>query len=119
MQPLIMKKKKISKKTKKENVHTDPEYIQKKIYLIEKGLPIDVTENELVSLEETFRGARSFYVDILQDLETRKTNGEKVDRYIVAESRNLAGIELALRKIDQFRLNHRIHILKTGKRLRK
>ena len=84
----------------------DPEYIEGKIQLIERGLPIDISEDELAALEETLRGARSFYVDILKSLHDRKHLGEELDEHIAEENGNLAGVELALRKIDEFREAH-------------
>jgi uncharacterized protein (UPF0212 family) len=94
---------KAGKKTPKK---LDAEYIQTKINLIEQGLPIDISEEELKALEETFRGARSFYIDILVGLHDRKGVGEDVDHHIIEESKNLAGIEMALRKVDDFRKEH-------------
>src|SRR4051812_28920509 len=96
--------KKTAKKTSVKKL--DAEYIQAKIDLIEQGLPIDITEEELHVLEETLRGARSFYIDILVGLHSRRGGGEDVDHHIVEESKNLAGVEMALRKIDDFRREH-------------
>ncbi len=88
----------------------DIEHVQKKIDLIELGLPVDISEKELQSLEETLRGARSFYIDIIQTLHARKTSGEDVEHHITEENKNLVGVELALRKIDDFRKEHPAHI---------
>ncbi|MDQ3014320.1 MAG: hypothetical protein M3Q73_00440 [bacterium] len=84
--------------------------VQSKIELIERGLPVDITEAELVSFEETLRGARSFYIDMIQSLDTRKQAGEDVEHHFTEESKNLAGVELALRRIDEFRNSHGSHI---------
>lgn len=84
----------------------DAEYIQAKIGLIERGLPVDISESELAMLEDTLRGARSFYIDILQNLNSRKDTGEEVEHHVIEENRNLAGVEIALRKIDDFRKEH-------------
>ncbi len=84
----------------------EAEYIQRKIELIEKGLPIDISEKELHALEDMLRGARSFYIDILEALHKRVAAGEKLETHIVEENKNLAGVELALRKIDDFREEH-------------
>jgi hypothetical protein len=90
--------------------YRDPGYVQKKIELIEKGLPIDITEAELQELEETLRGARSFYIDIVQALMARQEKGEDIETFVNDENKNLAGVEIALRKIDDFRKNHWSHI---------
>lgn len=93
---------------KKAHPEFDPEYIQKKIGLIEKGLPIDISEEELTALEESLRGARSFYIDILAIL-TKNAEEDKtaaLDPHFIEESKNLVGIELALRKVDDFRAHH-------------
>jgi hypothetical protein len=89
----------------------DVEYVQKKIDLIERGLPVDISEGELQSLEETLRGARSFYIDIIQSLHNRMRTGEDVEHHITEENKNLVGVELALRKIDDFRKEHHMHIV--------
>lgn len=93
-----------------KNQEVDVEAVQSKIDLIERGLPVDITEAELVSLEETLRGARSFYIDMIRALDVRKKAGEDVEHHLIEESRNLAGVELALRKIDEFRISHGSHI---------
>jgi hypothetical protein len=80
--------------------------------LIERGLPIDISEKELQGLETTFRGARSFYIDILDSLNDRRRSGEDVEKYFTDEAINLAGVELALRRIDEFRLAHKAHVKK-------
>ncbi|MBX4198651.1 hypothetical protein KW782_05005 [Candidatus Parcubacteria bacterium] len=97
-----------SKAKKSEEI--DVELIQRKIDLIERGLPVDITESELASLETTFRGARSFYIDMIKALYDRRATGEDVEHHIIEESKNLAGVELALRKIDEFRKIHSEHI---------
>ena len=84
----------------------DAEYIQAKIGLIERGLPVDISESELATLEDMLRGARSFYIDILQSFNIRKEAGEEVEHHIAEESKNLVGVEMALRKIDDFRKEH-------------
>ena len=85
----------------------DAEYIQGKIKLIEQGLPINISETELTILESTFRGARSFYVDILGDLDRKiKAGQENLEGHMIDESRNIADVELALRRIDEFRAKH-------------
>ena len=93
--------------------HRNPHYVQKKIELIESGLPIDISEEELNDLEEILRGARSFYIDIVTAFgDRKKKKGEDVEEYIAAENKNLAGVELALRKIDEFRAVHKRQITK-------
>ena len=84
----------------------DLDYVQKKIELIVKGLPIDITEEELIALEEVLRGARSFYIDLLIALESSNEKGASVSEHYTHEAINLAGAELALRKIDDFRKKH-------------
>lgn len=102
------------KALKKSKPEYDPEYIQKKIDLIEKGLPVDIAEDELKALEESLRGARSFYIDILQVLYTHKDqDNTDVEKSIVEEGKNIVGIEMALRKIDEFREKHWSHIKNT------
>lgn len=96
----------IFKKTRPEY---DPDKIQKKIDLIEKGLPIDIEETELKTLEDTFRGAHDFYVDIL-DILSKQQKTPEIEANFTEESKNLAGVTLALRKIDDFRRNHRTSI---------
>jgi hypothetical protein len=86
--------------------YRDPDYVQKKIELIEKGLPIDISEEELAHFEHILRGARSFYIDMLQSLEARKKGGEDVEAFVVEESKNVAAVEMGLRKVDDFRKNH-------------
>lgn len=81
----------------------DPEYVEEKMRLIKKGLPISVTESELAELERTLRGARSFYMDMIESLEGRKAAGESVDGQIAEEKANLVAVEFALRDIDDFR----------------
>jgi hypothetical protein len=95
---------------KKSKPEFDPEYVEKKIALIEKGLPIDISEEELESLEENLRGARSFYIDLLIILEGNRSKGINVDSDYAHEAMNLAGTSIALRKIDEFREKHRSHI---------
>jgi hypothetical protein len=100
-------------KTKRSaKADTDIEYVQKKIDLIERGLPVDISEKELQSLENTLRGARSFYVDIIKGLYDRQEMGNEVETHLIEESKNLVGVELALRKIDEFRQIHIDHIKK-------
>ncbi len=91
---------------KKSKPEYDPEYVQKKIDLIIKGLPIDISESELQTLEEMLRGARSFYIDLLIALEGSEEKEEGITVHYAHEAVNLAGTELALRKIDDFRKNH-------------
>jgi len=91
---------------KKSKPEYDPEYIQHKIDLIIKGLPIDIAEEELQVLEEMLRGARSFYIDLLIVLEPKRGTDKDADTHYVEESLNLASIELALRKVDDFRKEH-------------
>jgi hypothetical protein len=95
-------------KLKQEHPEYDPAYIQEKINLIVKGLPIDISEEELRALEEMLRGARSFYIDLLMILE-KKTDEESKEHY-KHEAMNLAGTELALRKVDDFRKAHQSQI---------
>jgi hypothetical protein len=92
------------KKLKSEHPEYDPDYIQQKIALIVKGLPIDISEEELQALESMLRGARSFYIDLLIVLENKEDEESK--KHYVDEALNLAGTELALRKIDVFRTEH-------------
>jgi hypothetical protein len=87
--------------------------IRSKIDLIEKGLPVNITEGELQDLELILRNARSFYIDILEPLSDRKDKGEvsdSVEENIMEESINIAGVDLALRKIDEFRAAHKSQI---------
>jgi hypothetical protein len=91
-------------KLKSEHPEYDPEYIQQKIALIVKGLPIDISEEELQALEAMLRGARSFYIDLLIILETK--DDEESKKHYIEEAMNLAGTELALRKVDIFRKEH-------------
>src|SRR4051812_12787869 len=91
---------------KKEEALFDAEYVQQKIDLIKKGLPVDISEDELRALEETFRGARSFYIDILKALGDGEKTGSEVATEILEESKNLVGVEMALRDIDDFRRKH-------------
>ncbi len=102
------------KALKQSKPEFDPEVIQQKISLIEKGLPIDIEEKELQTLEETLRGARSFYLDILDILNKNKEGNDSVRQHIVEESANLVGIEMALRKVDIFREKHWTHIKNSG-----
>jgi uncharacterized protein (UPF0212 family) len=102
-------------KLKKTHPEYDPEYIQKKVDLIEKGLPIDITEDELETLETMLRGARSFYIDLLLVLDKQRKKGGKVDKAFIEEAKNLAGTELALRCIDLFRKKHQSKIAKSQK----
>ncbi|MDQ3076920.1 MAG: hypothetical protein M3Q63_02610 [bacterium] len=92
----------------KKDERPDAEYIQGKIALIEKGLPIDITEQELELLEEDLRGARSFSIDLLAHFTQRKEKGsdEDAEELFTEESKNLAGVEMALRKVDEFRAEH-------------
>ncbi len=95
----------------KKDARPDAEYIQGKIALIEKGLPIDISEDELQLLETDLRGARSFCIDLLAHFNQRKEMGEhEAEELFVEESKNLAGVEMALRKIDEFRVEHKKHI---------
>jgi hypothetical protein len=94
----------------KKDRKVDVDQVQSKIDLIERGLPVDITESELIALEETLRGARSFYIDMIRALDDRKNQGEDVEHHFVEESKNLAGVEIALRKIDEFRISHGHHI---------
>jgi hypothetical protein len=95
----------------KKPVRPDAEYIQGKIALIEKGLPIDISEKELQLLEADLRGARSFCIDLLEHFDQRKLAGEReAEELFVEESKNLAGVEMALRRIDEFRVEHKRHI---------
>src|SRR6476620_2810812 len=98
---------------KKSKPEYDPEYIQQKIDLIIKGLPVDISEEEICALEEMLRGARSFYVDLLVVLDGKRRGGEDVQTHYVEEALNLAGIELALRRIDDFRKTHWKKIIPT------
>ncbi len=87
--------------------HPDAEYIQGKMKLIEQGLPLDISETELESLETMLRDARGFYIDILGDLRREAESGEQnLEKHIIDESINIANIELALRRIDEFRAKH-------------
>src|SRR4051812_47333364 len=97
------------KKLKASKPEFGPEYIQKKISLIEKGLPIDITEKELHMLEKTLRGAQSFYIDLLLILEGHREKGMDIETDYISEAKNLAGVALALRKIDEFRSKHWSH----------
>ncbi len=106
----MVKKTPQASKSKKSKSEIDVEYIQRKMDLIERGLPIDISEKELQSLETTFRGARSFYIDILENLNARLKSGEGVEHHFTEEAINLAGVELALRKVDEFRVSHRGNI---------
>ncbi len=89
---------------KKDHPEYDPDYVQQKIELIVKGLPIDISEEELQALEHMLRGARSFYIDLLIVLENKEDEDSK--KHYAEEAHNLAGTELALRKIDNFRKDH-------------
>lgn len=91
---------------KKSQPQYDPDYVQKKIDLIVKGLPINITEEELQALERMLRGARSFYIDLLIALEGPNEKDTNVSEHYAHEAINLAGTELALRKIDDFRKKH-------------
>ena len=93
-------------KLKQSKPEYDPDYVQKKIDLIVKGLPIDISEEELRTVEEMLRGARSFYIDLLIALESNRAQGEDVDVHYTHEAINIAGTEIALRKIDDFRKVH-------------
>lgn len=99
---------------KKPNPITfDAHHVQGKIELIEKGLPINTSEPELMALEDSLRGARSFYLDILMPLEAHREAGTatpEIEAVFTEESKNLAGVDLALRKIDDFRKTHWKHI---------
>ena len=95
---------------KKAHPEYNPHSIQTKIGLIEKGLPIDIAEDELIALEDMLRGARGFYIDILAILHKKGDVGFEVT--IAEESKNLVDIEMALRQIDDFRKNHRSQIIK-------
>ncbi len=90
--------------TENNKPRPDAEYIQGKIALIEKGLPINITEQELGLLEKDLRGARSFCIDMLELFESQKAKGElmeaDIEKLFTNESKNLAGIEMALRKVD-------------------
>lgn len=98
-------------KNSKNNGRPDAEYIQGKIALIEKGLPIDITESELQLLEEDLRGARSFSIDLLAHFtQQREVGEEEAEELFTEESKNLAGVEMALRRIDEFRVEHKKHI---------
>lgn len=93
----------------------NPLYVQKKIELIDKGLPIDVSETELEDLEKILRGARGFYIDIVQELyKHRNESGRDVRKFIMAENKNIVDTELALRRIDDFRESHREQIRSTA-----
>jgi hypothetical protein len=91
-------------KLKSEHPEYDPNYVQQKIELIVKGLPIDISEEELQALESMLRGARSFYIDLLIVLEGKEDEESK--KHYLEEALNLAGTELALRRIDIFRKEH-------------
>ena len=96
-------------KATQNNKAFDAHHVQGKIELIEKGLPIDISEPELMALEDTLRGARSFYLDILMPLEAQREAGTasaEVEATFIEESKNLASVDLALRKIDDFRKTH-------------
>ena len=94
-------------KNPSETNQFDTHHIQGKIELIEKGLPIDISEEELHALEDSLRGARSFYLDILTPLQTAMEKGDtSVEADYVEESKNLTAVEVALRKIDEFRSLH-------------
>jgi len=95
---------------KKSKPEYDPEYVQQKISLIEKGLPVDISEAELQSLEDMLRGARSFYIDLISILHSKQKEGMNVDADYIEECKNLAGTELALRAVDDFRTKHWSHI---------
>ncbi len=88
----------------------NPEFIQGKIELIRQGLPINISEEELHVLEEDLKGARYFSVDMLRQFEDKKSSPgvekEDIEHLFAAESKNLAEIEIALRKIDEFRAEH-------------
>lgn len=58
------------------------------------------------ALEEMLRGACSFYIDLLIALEGSEEKEADVTEHYAHEAINLAGAELALRKIDNFRKKH-------------
>jgi len=100
---------------KKTHPEYDPEYIQKKIDLINRGLPLNISQRELEALEATLRGAKSFYIDLLLVLEERKKIAQKktdkkeikqIEKDYIEEAKNLAGTAIALRQVDVFRLKH-------------
>lgn len=80
---------------------TNPHDIQIKVDLVLKGLPIDVTEEELVALEEILRGARRWYVDIFELIGIQSIGHAM---YHTEQAKNMVGVEMALRKVDDARL---------------